>query len=249
MRAGRRFFWAIAGVAVGAGLLGAVAVAAPNGNSSSVDFDATPSTLPRDNYENARITIRAHTDYGGDTVTQKTKRIEFSIDNDFKFDPSAKPKCDGYLPGTMEQVMDHCGDSKVGWGNVVAVDGNGRESRGCILPFNGERDDVGRPTILFYIRLFTDDCSDPAHNTSGLLTVVAIGTLKDGDGDFGKVLDVKPLDGWAVAYIDFRPTINGGAYFQARCHDDARTQNLRAVFTYRDNQSDTATASEPCAVG
>jgi hypothetical protein len=257
MRAARSSFALIVAGAIAISVIAGTAIAAPNGNVSTVDFSASPSALPQNSSVNARLNIHTHTDYAvpRPALSGDLSRLQFEVDNDFTFDPSARPKCSesdwNYIgAAAMKQAMARCGNAKVGAGSLVYNVSNPFVAPGCILFFNAERDDANRPQLLMYTRGGTNDCSDPANNTTGNWSVAAPVVIRDDSGDYGSLLDIKNVaqwDGFAWEDLDF--TISGAGFVQGRCHDTASLQNLRTTFTYGDGQSDVVTASDPCTVG
>src|SRR5262245_64641828 len=89
-------FLAAAGALVAAG----IALASASSTSSfsmRCDGRAVAQKCPQNTYTKARLNIHTHTNYtnpGNSNPGGATKRIQVFFDNDFRFDPSATPRCD-----------------------------------------------------------------------------------------------------------------------------------------------------------
>ncbi len=242
---------------------GGVAMASQNGNSSSVDF-TPPTGLSASAFKNAQLAIHTNTDYA-DTPSDANAidRIRIYVDNDFKLNPGAVPTCNlSQVAGqNMSQAMNSCGDAKVNLGvgktSRFLPGGPFAEIPGCVLIFNG-KPSGGNPVVGVYVREFFPwaypngaDCSNPSSNTNGSASFALAGQLKDatgsfaGVGDFNKMIDIDNIP-HTLRISELRFTIKRDSYFQARCHDSNRIQNIRAEFTYGDASKDVATDSDAC---
>ena len=239
MRISRRYA-AILALAAAAALAAAglaVANTASNGNVSSVKFNLSPSKLPKTKFHKAKLTLGTKTVFnpalsannGGDT-----HRVQLWIDDDIKLNTNAAPKCDPSSFNsntTMAQAMAQCGNDKVGKGTAHSANTAGNIP-GCVLVFNGTN-----KRVILYSRLFTSnlDCSDPANNNGGAVTVTLFGKLKGASGDYGTQLDVNNIHETVPAPLgDFTANIKRGKYITARCHDGNKKLNVKGKHTYTD---------------
>jgi hypothetical protein len=245
----------------------AVAVAAPNGNSSSLTGSKiAPSTLPKTTYKAATLTVHTHANYahpGSSTQGGFTDHAQIYFDNDGKLTTTGIPTCDKTKVSgtkTMAQAMAACGSAKVGSGTAAAYAG-ANLIHGCALIFNGKKNASGQATDLIFTRVnaappFTMSCANPASNTSGNTNVLLLGTIKPNPAslgsDFagGKMLDVPNIDAASpLPLVDFNVSVNKGKYISARCHDANKQLNIKGKFTYSDGQSDSPTSTQTCKVG
>ncbi len=258
----------VLGLAVTAVLaLVAVAMAAPNGNSSSLTGSKiSPSTLPKTTYKAATLTVHTHATYahpGSSTQGGFTDHAQIYFDNDGKVDTTGIPTCDKTKVAgtkTMAQAMAACGSAKVGSGTAAAYAGT-NQIHGCALVFNGKKNGSGQPTDLIFTRVnaappFTMSCANPGSNTAGNTNVLLVGTIKPNPSslgsDFqgGKMLDVPNIQAASpLPLIDFNVSVSKGKYISARCHDTNKVLNIKGKFTYSDGQSDSPSSTQACHVG
>jgi hypothetical protein len=254
---------ALAAVAVVA--LAGIALAAPDGNTSSLQGSGIkPTTLPKTTYKNAALIVHTHATYahaGSATQGGYVDHAQLYFDNDGKLNPTGVPRCDkSKVSGTitMKQAMAACGTAKVGAGTAAALLGP-TQVHGCALVFNGKPNAQGQPTDLIFTRFQVSapssiNCSNPANNTSGNATVLLDGTVKPNPTslgpDFagGKMLDIPNIPR-TLPLSDYNVTTQRGNYITARCHDTDKRLNIKGKFTYSDGQSDTVGASTACTVG
>jgi hypothetical protein len=231
-----------------------IALAAPNGNSSTLDSYVIPSTLPKTTYKAAKLFTHVSTTYAhpGDKPRGGfVRRTQIWYDDDGTVNPGAVPVCSQNLANTtMAQAMNRCGKSKVGTGKAVATSTQNANINACVLVFNGPKKN-GYPTVLLHTRIQGTNCTQPVGNNSGALTVLLTGFIKPATGDYGKMLDVPNIDTQPLPLKDYQATVGGGGtrYIIARCHDTDHRLNSKAKFTYSDGQSDTVTDSQRCTVG
>jgi hypothetical protein len=248
---------------VGAMVFGGIALAAPDGNTSSLQGSGIkPTTLPKTTYKNAALIVHTHTTYAHPaSATQGgfVDRTQLFFDNDGKINATGVPRCDkSSISGTitMQQAMTACGTAKVGSGTAAALLGTSAV-HGCALVFNGKPNAQGQPTDLIFTRFQVPgniSCANPATNTQGNATVLLDGTVKPNPAslgpDFqgGKMLDVPNIPR-TLPLIDYNVTTQRGSYIQSRCHDVDKRLNIKGKFTYSDGQSDTVGSSVACKVG
>jgi hypothetical protein len=248
---------------VGAMVFGGIALAAPDGNTSSLQGSGIkPTTLPKTTYKNAALIVHTHTTYAHPaSATQGgfVDRTQLFFDNDGKINATGVPRCDkSSISGTitMQQAMTACGTAKVGSGTAAALLGTSAV-HGCALVFNGKPNAQGQPTDLIFTRFQVPgniSCANPATNTQGNATVLLDGTVKPNPAslgpDFqgGKMLDVPNIPR-TLPLIDYNVTTQRGSYIQSRCHDADKRLNIKGKFTYSDGQSDTVGSSVACKVG
>jgi hypothetical protein len=243
----------LAVAAVAAIVVAGIALAAPNGNSSTLDSSIAPSTLPKTTFKAARLFTHVSTHYAhpGDKPRGGfVRRTQIWYDDDGTINPGAVPVCNQSLTNTtMAQAMNRCGKAKVGTGKAVATSAQNANINACVLVFNGPKTS-GYPTVLLHTRIQGTNCSQPAGNNSGALTVLLKGLIKPASGDYGKMLDVNKIDTQPLPLKDYQATVGGGSrYIVARCHDADHRLNTKAKFTYSDGQTDTVTDSQRCTVG
>jgi hypothetical protein len=267
MRIGRRSVVILA-VAVGAAAVAGIALAAPNGDSSSVQGSKfSPSTLPKDTFKTGSLFVHTHAHYanpGNSNPGGATDRAQLYFDDDGKLNTTGIPKCDpaDVSSGDMAHAMSVCGSAKVGGGTAQAITNGGAFFiNGCVLLFNGKPDAAGHATNLVFTRVnvaqpSTISCSNPATNHQGNVTVLLRGVVKPNPtslpADFvgGKMLDVQHItQAAAFPLTDFKVTAQRGSYISARCHDADHKLNIRGKFTYNDGQSDTVNSQQTCTVG
>jgi hypothetical protein len=239
----------LAVVAVAAG----IASAAPDGNHSTLVAKVIPSTLPKTTYKAAKLYTHVSTTYAhpGDKPRGGfVRRTQIWYDDDGKINPGAVPVCTKSLTNTtMAQAMTRCGKSKVGTGAAIATSSQNVNIPACVLVFNGPKRN-GYPTVLLHTRIQGKNCTQPAGNNSGALTVLLQGIIKPAAGDYGNMLEVAKIDTQPLPLKDYQATVGGAnRYILARCHDADHRLNSKAKFTYSDGQSDTVYYSTPCQVG
>lgn len=265
MRISMRYVASLALAAAVAMALVGVAMAAPDGNSSSVQGSGfQPTKLPKTAYKAGALIVHTHAHYahpGSVTQGGYTDHAQLYFDNDGKLNPNGIPRCDkADVTGniTMKQAMARCGSSKVGAGTAQALAGP-TTVKGCALVFNGKPTASGQPTDLIFTRFNVSvpssiSCANPASNNSGNASVLLIGTVKQNPAslgpDFqgGKMLDVPNIPR-SLPLSDFLVTTQRGSYITARCHDANKQLNIKGKFTYSDGQSDTVASAKPCTVG
>jgi hypothetical protein len=248
MRISRRFAAILALAAAGAVAVAGIAMAAADGNHSTVEMTFSPSKVPKKTYKSGSVKVHTHTDYanpGNIAMGGNVKRAQIYFDDDIKFNTSAAPTCKQNLGNIdMAAAMAACGKSKIGKGTAHAQP----NVPVCVLAFNGPKHGK-KPSVILFSRIGTSTCGNPKNNHTGGGSINLTGVLKKAHGDFGKVLDVNPVYPLATLPLDdFVTTIKKGKYVQARCHDHNKTWNMKAKFTYTDNQSDTAHAKQKCKV-
>jgi hypothetical protein len=264
MRIRKRYAAPLALAAVAVVALAGIALAAPDGNTSSLQGSGIkPTVLPKTTYKNAALTVHTHANYahpGSVTQGGYTDHAQLYFDNDGKLNPAGVPDCDkSKISGniTMKQAMAACGSSKVGAGTAAALLGPTATAHGCALVFDGKPNAQGQPTDLIFTRFQvpgTINCANPATNTNGNATVLLSGTVKPNPAslgpDFqgGKMLDIPNIPR-TLPLSDYNVTTQRGNYIQARCHDTDKRLNIKGKFTYSDGQSDTVGASTACTVG
>ena len=253
MRIRRRYAVMLSLAGVGALAAAGIALAAPDGNHSTLVGKVIPSTLPQTTFKTAKLFTHVSTSYAHPGDKPKggfVRRTQIWYDDDGKIDASAVPKCGANLANTtMGQAMQKCGNAKVGTGKAVATNTANADIPACVLVFNGPTKN-GNPTVLLHTRVQGTDCSHPAGNGSGAVTVLLQGVIKPATGDFGKMLDVNNIDRQPLPLKDYQATVGGGSrYITARCHDADHLLNARAKFTYSDGQSDTVNFAQKCTVG
>jgi hypothetical protein len=250
--------------AVGLVVVG-VAVAAPNGNSSSLQGSGfQPLKLPKNTYKPGALIVHTHANYanpGSATQGGYTDRAQLYFDDDGRLNPNGVPKCDkAKITGniTMKQAMTRCGTAKVGAGTAQALLGPSTV-KGCALVFNGKPNAQGQPTDLIFTRFQVSvpsniNCANPANNQSGNAAVLLDGTVKPNPAslgpDFsgGKMLDIPNIPR-TLPLSDYNVRTQRGAYVSARCHDANKQLNIKGKFTYSDGQSDTVGSAKPCTIG
>jgi hypothetical protein len=245
----RRRHPAILGLAALAAVSVGIATAAPDGNSSSLQGSGfTPSKLPKKKFEAGKLTTHLHTNYadaGNVGAGGFVRRTQLFFDDDGKIDTRGIPACRQNLNGlNMAAAMAACSKAKVGSGTAHAQP----NLPNCVLLFNGPKQDK-HPTLIVFTRVGTSTCGDPAHNMSGAGSFTLKGVIKKASGDYGTMLDVNPVYPSAPSPLDnFNTTVKRGHYVSSRCHDRNRRLDIKAKFTYTDNQSDTVHTSQKCKV-
>jgi hypothetical protein len=243
----------LAFVAAGAVVGGAVALAAPNGNSSTLEVKVFPKELQKKKYKRAKLFTHVATDYAHPGLKPQggfVSRTQIWYDDDGKISTKGIPVCKKNLANTtMAQAMALCGKAKVGRGTAVATSTQNASIPNCVLVFNGPKKG-GKPTVLLHTRVQGTTCGKPKGNNSGALTILLKGVVKPASGDYGDQLDVKNIDTAPLPLKDYRATVGGkNGYIRARCHDKNRTLNSKAKFTYSDGQADTVKYSYKCKRG
>jgi hypothetical protein len=235
MRTKRRFGFVVALATAGALSLAGIAVAAQTSTSS---FAFTPSNVPANTFQAGQINLRTHTTYRPPDPTYPLRRIQFTFDNDFKFDPSVTPTCDPAQLGgdDLASAMSKCGPSLVGSGTAQVV--TSVTARLCVLLFNGKRSN-GLPTVVVFARARTTSpysfsCANPSSNHGGNASFKLRGVLRASPlgGDYGKQLDINSISKFGFFVTDFNVTVKKGKYISARCHDPNHVWNLRTTFGY-----------------
>lgn len=251
MRIRKRRAVVLAVGAIGAVAVAGIALAAPDGNHSTLDSSVIPSTLPKTNFKPAKLFTHVSTTYAhpGDKPRGGfVHRTQIWYDDDGTINPGAVPVCNKSLTNTtMAQAMNRCGNAKVGIGKAIATSSQNANINACVLVFNGPKKN-GFPTVLLHTRIQGTNCNQPVGNNSGALTVLLQGLIKPASGDFGKMLDVNNIDTQPLPLKDYQATVGGGGsrYIVARCHDSNHLLNSKAKFTYSDGQTDTVTDAEKC---
>ena len=199
MRVERR--WVTAAALAAVGMLSVAGVAVGAGDSTAT-LQFTPDKAPKDTYRNGSLFVHTHTDYTGAT---KTSRAQLLFDDDLRIRTEGIPRCSvagisGNL--TMQQAMAACGNARVGSGRAQANLSTPGDVEGCVLAFNAldANPNVGgnQPGILLLTRLKfppigTFNCSNPASNGGGDVSVVLQGKLTGASGDLGTQLDVNNI--------------------------------------------------------
>jgi len=265
MRIRTRSWAPLALAAIPAVAVAAVALAAPDGNTSSVKGSGfKPTKLPKNAYKPGALITHTHGNYahpGSATQGGFTDRAQLYFDNDGRLNPTGVPKCNkpkisGNL--TMKQAMARCGKAKVGTGRAQALLGLS-SVRGCVLVFNGKPTASGKPTDLIFTRFQVSvpssiKCAKPAGNQNGNTTVLLEGVVKRNPASLGRdfrggnMLDVNNIPR-TLPLSDFFVTTRRGSYITSRCHDANRRLNVKGKFTYSDGQSDTVASAKACKVG
>jgi len=267
----RRFALILALGTAGALALTGIALGAAN---STVTVNFNPAALPTSTFQGGKLFVHTHSTYGagnsgaGNNQPQgSTNRAQLWFDDDFQVNTGAAPKCPtASVTGatiTMQQAMAACSSSLVGSGTAQAVtNGGGYTIPGCVLVFNGQ-DATGEVLLFTRVHAFdpppnnTINCSSPATNTAGDLTILLKGDLKaagtvpgTGVADFtdpdncsapvrtGCQLDVNNINAAAAFPLtDFNVGIQKGTFVAARCHDtgepSASRLDLRVKFSYK----------------
>ena len=248
MRIRRRYAIVLALTAAGALAVAGIAMAAADGNNSSMTSSFSPSKVPKKKFKPGKLKTDLITHFanpanvgaGGFGV-----RTQIFIDDDFKINPGAVKVCNQNLNGlNMAAAMAACSKAKVGSGTAHAQP----NLPNCVLLFNGPKQDK-HPTLIVFTRVGTSTCGDPAHNMSGAGSFTLKGVIKKASGDYGTMLDVNPVYPSAPSPLDdFNTTVKRGHYVSSRCHDRNRRLDIKAKFTYTDNQSDTVHTSQKCKV-
>jgi hypothetical protein len=254
MRIRRRHAIVLALAAAAAVAAAGIAAAAPDGNSSTLDVQVIPSTLPKTTYKPAKLFTHVSTKSAHPGLKPQggfVRKTQIWYDDDGRINANAVPVCNKNLANTtMAQAMTLCGKAKVGTGTAVATSTQNANIPACVLVFNGPKQ-AGNPTVLLHTRIQGKNCSSPAGNNSGALTVLLTGVIKPATGDFGNMLEVDKIDTQPLPLKDFQATVGGGGtrYITARCNDADHLLNGKAKFTYSDGQSDTVKDSMRCQVG
>jgi hypothetical protein len=272
-RLSQRFSVVLALATAGALAVAGMALAA---GDSTVTMDFSPSALPPPGtgYTAGKLTIHTHTSYtypGGGNPSGATARIQVYLDDGFRFNTNAVPKCarSSIAGKNMQDAMAACGSSLVGSGTVKAIVPDnpsfaGDTSyfvNGCLRVFNGQ---ASTGEVLLYVRTqisnpSTISCS--TNGTQGTFTNVLDGDLTANPGSAGAdyadpdncspplrlgcQLDVPiPSNTLPVAAVNM--SIQQGSFVAARCDDTPQQLNLRAIFTYNDANTQTVSTSKAC---
>jgi len=263
MRIRRRYVALVALAAAAALATVGLAVAAPDGNHSSVTGSKfSPSTLPKTTFKAGSLFVHTHTDYGHPPANQ-TDRAFLYFDNDGKLNTTGVPTCaKANIQGQIDMAaaMAACGSAKVGSGKATAWAGP-NTIHACVLVFNGKKDAAGHPMNLVFTRAqssppFTINCANPATNHNGNSTVLLEGIIKSNPSslgaDFagGRMVDFNHItQASPFPLTDFQVTVKRGNFISARCHDADHRLNIKAKFIYTDGQSDSVGSSQTCTVG
>ena len=234
-----------------AGVLALAGIAAGSG-SSTASFEFTPDKVPKRAFQKGKLSVHTHTTY---MLGTRTDRAQLYFDDDLKINTQGFPRCDGTaIAGniTLKKAMARCGRAKVGSGRAQANAAVPGDAKGCVLAFNG-KPSAGRPTLLLFTRVQVTgniDCSNPASNTNGNVSVLLSGLIKRASGDYGTQLDINHITAVAALPLsDFKVSVKRGRYVSARCHDKSRKWNLKTKFTYIDPPgTQTVNSRETCQV-
>jgi hypothetical protein len=259
-------------VLAAAGALVVAGIALAAGNSTlTFKFKCAGRSVwnkcPKTTYKTGQIKVHAHYDYTGATATDKVK---LNLDDDFRVNPSATPKCDkSKLSGnlTMKRAMNRCGSALIGKGTATAKAGP-NAVRACLLAFNGKANPAGKAQVLLFTRAstiapFTINCSNPANNTNGSTAVLLTGILGANPPSLGRdfsggsqLLFKNITQAAPVPLLHFNLTLgqpkvaSAKNYVQARCHDTDKIWNARATFTYvSPSGSQIVHTKKACTVG
>ncbi len=232
MRTRMRYAAPFALAVIAAVTLVGIAIAAPNGNSSSLTGSKfTPSKLPKTTFKNGALFVHTHTNYanpGNAGQGGYTNRAQLYFDDDGKLNTTGIPTCaKSNVSGTktMAQAMAACGPALVGKGTAKAFAGV-NVVNACVLLFNGKKNGAGQPTNLVFTRAnaappFTINCSNPSSNTAGNTNVLLEGTIKPNPstlgGDFsgGKMVDFPNIQAASpLPLIDFQVNVAEGGLHQ-----------------------------------
>src|SRR6266536_5632693 len=96
MRISRRFAAILALAAAGAVAVAGIALAAPDGNSSTVTMKFSPNKVPKKKYKSGKIKVHTHTDYtspGNVGAGGFVKRAQIYFDDDIKLNTGSAPTC------------------------------------------------------------------------------------------------------------------------------------------------------------
>jgi hypothetical protein len=271
MRTRMRYGVPFALAAIAAVALVGIALAAADGNSSSLSGSKfSPSTLPKTTYKAGSLFVHTHTNYAHPGSTLQggiTDHAQLYFDDDGKLNPTGVPTCaKSAIAGNIDMAaaMAQCGSAKIGSGKAAAIliqAGTPHNINACVLLFNGKKNAAGQATNLVFTRAQASvpssiSCSDPAHNHQGNTTVLLEGTIKanptslGGDFSGGKMVDYPHISQASpFPLTDFQVTVKRGGFISARCHDTDHKLNFKGKFTYSDGQSDTVSTSQTCTVG
>lgn len=249
MRIRRTYAVILAIAAAGAMAAVGIAMAAPDGNSSSIKGSKfAPSKLPKKKYKPGTLFVHTHTDYampGNIAMGGNVSRAQIYFDDDGKIDTKGIPKCKQPLGNIdMAAAMAACGKAKVGTGTAHAQP----NVPVCVLIFNGKKKGKN-PTVDLFSRIGTSTCGHPKTNHTGGGSIVLTGVIKKAHGDYGNQLDVNPVYPLATLPLDdFDTKTHKGSYVSTRCHDSNHKLDIKAKFTYTDGQHDTVHSSQKCKV-
>ena len=250
-------------VIVAIALVGVLAVAgvafSATNASSTFTFKLSPSTLPKTTYKSASLLSNLVTKYkepGNDHVNGAVERDQIYLDQNWKINPNAVPKCSpAQLAGkTMKQAIAVCGKSLVGTGIATANANGSFIINGCVLLFNGPTQN-GQATLDVFDRVQISNpskitCTSPSTNSQGNGTVLLRGVLKNASAPYGKVLDVNHITQSAAFPLEiFKTTIHKGNYLTARCNSADKTWHMQSTWTYNSGGKVTVKKTQPCTVG
>ena len=250
----RRYVAIFAITALGALAAAGIVFASADGNLSLTKFRFSPSTVPKKTYKNGSMYVRTATTFKNPSDRNLggwTHRVQIWFDNDFKFNTDSVPKCSKNLANTTEaQAMKLCGNALVGKGAATATNAKDARIPGCVIVFNGAKNNQGQPTLILHSRFVMPNCSNPATNSGGSVDAVLAGVLKPANkAGYGKMLDVNNIDANPLPLQDFHSTIKRGEYVQARCSHKSKTWQVIGKHTYSDGQSNSQHETEKCTIG
>ena len=246
----RRRYVALLALATAAALATVgLAVAAPDGNHSSVTGSKfSPSTLPKTTFKAGSLFVHTHTDYGHPPANQ-TDRAFLYFDNDGKLNTTGVPTCaKANIQGQIDMAaaMAACKNALIGLGTATAQAGP-NTIHACVLAFNGSG--TGGHVLLFTransAPPFTISCTNPGSNHNGNTTVLLDGVYSANPTSLGadftggkQLLFSNITQNSPFPLTDFNVTVgvpkvaNAGNYVSARCHDSNHQWNLKTTFTY-----------------
>jgi hypothetical protein len=241
-----RKYLLIAVVALVAMLVPTVASAAVQ----SIEANFKPTKLDKKKYKPVTLfvdVITANNDEGNPDQPPSADRTQVDFPKNLKFDPGAVPQCkadEAALQNTTtETATDLCGKD-----SIVSVAGAGKTEATVLVdpvPATPGTSPLVVPVVVTAFNGFEKDTiflhsrADAVNNTS-----VLVGKLKTGPTGFGKTLDVTIPDLLAGAISDFKTTVKGGKYIQARCK--SKSFKYQARTDYENHTPTTATADGKC---
>jgi hypothetical protein len=242
---------------VGAGAL-AISGIALGAASSTFSFKVSPNKVPKKKFKPVKLFTDLETSYtnpGNGNPGGAVERTQIYLDKNFKINPKAAKKCSAsqLSSQTMAGAMANCKKALVGKGQAQAVNPTTKTPvYACVLLFNG-KPQKKKPTLQVFTRVDITgakmDCSDPAHNTKGQLTVLLTGVLKNAKGKYGKVLDVDHITKAAgLPLTVYKTTIKHGKFMTARCKAKNKTWHMQTTWTYNDGKKTTIHKTQKCKV-
>lgn len=253
----RRSPFLIAGIAaVVAAIVATAAVAgpvvnAPDGNTQSIDSLIGPKKLSKTKFTPATLKVTTLTTSTTDPNGVPVPAIHATID----FDKNARlytkglPTCDpAKLQSQSTEVAERvCGKAKIGSGNATAYLRAGKiyEVPQTVTVFNGVPQG-GKPVVILH-----------TYGTTPLqVSLVLVGTVSNYNKEgYGPRLDLEiPLiAGGTGALKEFQVKIDKKwrfkgekrSFISAKCPNSKKLK-ARGKFTYRDNESLTAFATQTC---